>query len=72
MSLRPNRRFNDGSEHCYWSTSFGNSGLPCRRPPTANHRFCPTGSAVASRHVVETFDRPALIPRPFPPARLPS
>src|SRR5271166_6610545 len=25
-----------------------------------------------ARHVVETFDRPALIPRLFPPARIPS
>ena len=38
----------------------------------ANHRSCSGGSAPETRHVVETFDRPALIPRPFPPARIPS
>ena len=35
-------------------------------------RSCSGGSAPASRYVVETFDRPALIPWVFPPARIPS
>ena len=44
--------------------------LPSQPPPQSP--LLPRGSAPATRHVVETFDRPALIPRPFPPARIPS
>ena len=43
---------------------------PAAAAAAANRRSCSGRSAPATRHVVETFDRPALIPRPFPSARL--
>ncbi len=45
--------------------------LPPQSPPLITAP-APAAQHPQPAHVVETFDRPALIPRPFPPVRIPS
>ena len=50
----------------------GASASPCRPSPRRESPLQFRPPATATRHVVETFDRPALIPLPFLPARISS